>query len=397
MTGKLLITFNAGSSTVKIGLFALGQAGPRRVGKGMIDFRRAPLRFALNEGPDIFDIALEAEATDKLDEVLAEAFRRLSWHFDLSSVAAAGHRVVHGGDGFTGPIPLGGDAIAAIDALTPLAPLHQPQSLRLIRALQHLRPELPQTASFDTAFHCGQADVVRRFAIPRALHDQGVKRYGFHGLSYKFIASQLARFAPALAGGRIVVAHLGSGASLCGLEGGVSRDTSMGFSVLDGVPMATRCGALDPGVLLHLLAEGERTPKEVEDILYRQSGLLGVSGISADSRELLESDRPEARQALDIFTFRIAGEIARLATTLGGLDAIVFTAGIGENQPRIRAEVSARLAWLGLSLDEAANATGAATINAPTSRIAAFVIATDEEQVIADEALTVLDLEGLST
>jgi acetate kinase len=396
MTGKLLITFNAGSSTVKIGLFALEQAGPRRIGKGMIDFRKAPLRFSLSEGPDTFDIALEAKAGDALHEVLTEAFHRLSWHFDLGSVAAIGHRVVHGGDGFAGPVLLDDDAIAAIDALTPLAPLHQPQGLRLIRAIAHLRPGLPQTASFDTAFHRGHTDMVRRFAIPRALHDQGVKRYGFHGLSYKFIAAELARREPKLAGAKVVVAHLGSGASLCGLDGGISRDTSMGFSALDGVPMATRCGAIDPGVLLHLIGTQGRGVKDVEDILYRQSGLLGVSGITADSRELLESERPEARQALDLLTFRIAGEIARLATTLGGLDAIVFTAGVGENQPRIRAEVSARLAWLGLALDEPANAANAGTISSPASRIAAFVIATDEEKVIADEALSVLDIKGLN-
>ena len=392
MTGKLLITFNAGSSTVKIGLFALGPAGAERIGKGMIDFRRTPLRFTLSEGPDTFDIALEAAEDDELHDVLAEAFSRLSWHFDLGSVAAVGHRVVHGGDGFAGPVRLDDAAIAAIDALTPLAPLHQPQGLRLIRALRHLRPELPQTASFDTAFHRGHADVVRRFAIPRALHDRGVQRYGFHGLSYKFIAAELARRAPGLSGAKIVAAHLGSGASLCGLEGGLSRDTSMGFSALDGVPMATRCGAIDPGVLLQLIGTDGRTVKDVEDILYRRSGLLGVSGISADSRELLESDRPEAQQALDLFTFRIAGEVSRLATTLGGLDALVFTAGVGENQPRIRADVCARLAWLGLELDEPANAANAAMISSPFSRVTAFVIATDEEQVIADEALSILDI-----
>ena len=394
MTGQLLLTFNAGSSTVKIGLFALDEGGPRRIGKGMIDFRRTPLRFTLSEGPDTFDIALKVAEGGELHELLTEAFQRLSWHFDLASVAAAGHRVVHGGDDFSGPVRIDDEVLEAIDALTPLAPLHQPQALRLIRALRYLRPELPQTASFDTAFHRGHADVVRRFAIPRALHDQGIKRYGFHGLSYKFIAAELARRTPRLSGGKIVVAHLGSGASLCALDGGGSRDTSMGFSALDGVPMATRCGALDPGVLLHLLGSDGRTVKDVEDILYRQSGLLGISGISADSRELLESDRPEARQALDVFTFRIAGETARLAATLGGLDAIVFTAGVGEHQPRVRAEVAGRLAWLGLELDETANATGAATISTGASPVAALVIATDEERVIADEALSILDIRA---
>ncbi len=391
MSERLLVTFNAGSSTVKLGLFSLDAEGARRIGKGVIDFRQAPLRFQLVEGPDHFDIALEATAEEELDAVLTEAFHRLSWHFDIDGIAAFGHRIVHGGDHFAGPVRLDETAIAALEALTPLAPLHQPQGLRLVRAIRRLRPALPQTASFDTAFHRSHADVVRRFAIPRALHDQGIRRYGFHGLSYKFIAGEIARREPALAAGRVVAAHLGSGASLCGLEGGISRDTSMGFSALDGIPMATRCGALDPGVLLHLLAEGGRSVKQVEDLLYRQSGLLGVSGISADSRELLQSDRPEAKQALDIFTFRIAGEIARLATTLGGLDAVVFTAGIGENQPQIRTAVAQRLAWLGLTLDETANAANAPRISDDASRIAAFVIATDEERVIADEALSILD------
>ncbi len=390
MSDRLLVTFNAGSSTVKIGLFALGDAGATRIGKGMIDFRREPLRFLLTEGPDTFEVELEAKAQEELDEVLDEAFRRLSWHFDMGQVAAIGHRIVHGGDAFAGPVMLDDAVLAALDTLTPLAPLHQPQGLRLVRAIRRLRPGLRQTASFDTAFHRSHAEVVRRFALPRALHDQGIRRYGFHGLSYKFIAGELARRVPALSGARTVVAHLGSGASLCGLEGGVSRDTSMGFSALDGIPMATRCGALDPGVLLHLLMQKGQSPQQIEDLLYRRSGLLGVSGISADSRELLESPAPEAAEAIELFTFRIAGEMARLATTLGGLDAVVFTAGIGENQPAIRAAVARRLGWLGLALDEAANAANAGTISAPGSRVAAFVIPTDEERVIADEALALL-------
>jgi len=322
--------------------------------------------------------------------VLNEALRRFSWHVDLDAIAGIGHRIVHGGDHFAGPVRIDDAVINALEALTPLAPLHQPQGLRLVRAVARLRPGLPQTASFDTAFHRSQADLVRRFAIPRALHDQGIKRYGFHGLSYTFIAAELARRRPDLAKAKIVIAHLGSGASLCALEAGISRDTSMGFSALDGVPMATRCGAIDAGVLLHLLGPRGRSVAEVEDLLYRRSGLLGVSGISADSRELLHSNAPEAAEALDLFTFRIAGEVARLATTLGGLDALVFTAGIGEHQPRIRAAIARRLAWLGLTLDESANATNAATISAPGSRVEAFVIATDEEQVIADEACALL-------
>lgn len=393
MTERLLVTFNAGSSTVKIGLFALTEAGLKRVGKGVIDFREPPLRFRLAEGPDTFDIALEAKPSDALDIVLDEAFRRLSWHFDLGSVVAMGHRIVHGGDSFDGPVRVDDAVLETLEALVPLAPLHQPQGLGLIRAIRKLRPELPQTASFDTAFHRTNAEVVRRFAIPRAMHDQGIKRYGFHGLSYRFITGELARREPALAKGRIVVAHLGSGASLCGLEGGISRDTSMGFSALDGIPMATRCGTLDPGVLLHLLAQGYDAGR-LEDLLYRRSGLLGVSGISADSRDLLDSDKPEAREALDLFCFRIAGEVARIAATLGGLDAIVFTAGIGEHQPPIRAAVAERLKWLGLKLDAAANAANAARISHASSRVGTFVIPTDEEAVIAEDGLAVVQSAG---
>lgn len=394
MSKELLVTFNAGSSTVKIGLFALELTGPVHIGRGVIDFRKRPLRFELSEGPDRFEVTLEAEPAAELDEVLAEAFSRLSWHFDLSQIAAVGHRVVHGGDLFSGPVRINPTTFAQVERLRALAPLHQPQALRLIGAIARLRPELAQTASFDTAFHLTQAELTRRFALPRALHEDGVKRYGFHGLSYRSIAGELGRRHPAAARGKVVAAHLGSGASLCALDDSVSRDSSMGFSTLDGIPMATRCGALDPGVVLHLLGEQKRSLKDVEDILYNFSGLLGVSGISADSRELIANDRPEAEEALDLFAFRIAGETARLANTLGGIDAFVFTAGIGEHQPQLRARVAERLAWLGLKLDDAANASNAEIISAADSKIAAFVIPTDEEQVIADEAASLLSEKG---
>lgn len=389
MTDQLLVTFNAGSSTVKIGLFAVDGQRASRVGKGMIDFRKAPLRFELSEGPDRFDIELQAAASDELDGVLDEAFKRLSWHFDLSNVAAIGHRVVHGGDLFDGPVWIDDAAIANIESLVPLAPLHQPQALRLIRAIRRLRPELPQTASFDTAFHRSNAEIARRFALPRDLYEAGIKRYGFHGLSYQFIAGALARDWPDLAQGKIVIAHLGSGASLCAVHKGQSRDTSMAFSTLDGIPMATRCGALDPGVLLYLLRNG-KDADAIEDMLYHSSGLLGVSAISADSRELLASEAPEAKQAIDMFTLRIAGEVSRLSATLGGLDAIVFTAGIGEHEAAIRADVCTRLMWLGVDLDPEANNRNEVTISSAASRVPVLVIPTDEEQVIASDALRVI-------
>jgi acetate kinase len=305
--------------------------------------------------------------------------------FSHDGVAAVGHRVVHGGDRFDGAVEITDQTLEEIGALVPLAPLHQPQRVRLIRAIRDLRPDLPQFASFDTAFHRSQSDLVRRFALPRALFDQGVKRYGFHGLSYKFIARQLQIKSPELAAKKIVVAHLGSGASLCGLEGGVSRDTSMSFSTLDGIPMATRCGALDPGVLIHLIKQGWSI-EHLEETLYHRSGLLGVSGISADTRDLLTSDAPEAREALELFALRIARETAAIATTLGGLDGLVFTAGIGEHQPEIRAAVCQQLGWLGAVLDPAANAVNAMRIDAAGSRVALLIIPTDEEQTIADEA-----------
>lgn len=390
MTERLLLTFNAGSSTVKIGLFLREDGKARRIGKGMIDFRHKPLTFHLVEGPETFDVPLEAEGGDVLHEVLDETFGWLAQHFDLNAVSAVGHRVVHGGDRFRGPVLLDGTTIEAIDALSPLAPLHQPQNVRLIRAVADLRPDLPQTASFDTAFHAGQEPVVRRFAIPRNLYDEGIKRYGFHGLSYAFISAELARRRPDIAGARTVIAHLGSGASLCAVSEGKSRDSSMSFSTIDGIPMATRSGAIDPGVLFHLMRTKGMNREEVEDLLYHKSGLLGLSGISADSRVLLESDRPEAHEALDVFTFRIAGEVARLSASIGGLDALVFTAGIGEHQPAIRKAVCERLAFLGIALDDAANGANAEMVSTPESRTKVFVIATDEEQVIADETLAVL-------
>lgn len=384
----LLLTFNAGSSTVKIGIFAIGNTGAQRIGKAILDFREEPLAFQLTEGPQTFEAPLKAALTDDLHGVIDETFSLLAEHFDIDAVRAAGHRVVHGGDRFAQAVALDDAGIDAIDGLTPLAPLHQPQALRFIRALRHLKPQLAQTASFDTAFHATQDDLVRRFAIPRALHDEGIKRYGFHGLSYKFIAGELRRKVPHAA--RVVAAHLGSGASLCALEDGVSRDCSMGFSTLDGIPMATRPGWLDPGVILHLIGEKKRSYGEVEDLLYHRSGLLGVSGINADTRDLLKDGRPEAREALDLFTLRIAGEIGRMAVTLGGLDAVVFTAGIGEHQPEIRAAVGKRLAWLGLAIDEETNAANAFAISTRESRVAAYIVPTDEEQVIADEALAIL-------
>ena len=390
MARDILLTFNAGSSTIKLGLFALEHGAAVAFGQGDVDLRHTPLKLSIKEGDRTLDVELKAPASDDLHQAIDELLGWLARHFDQDRLVAVGHRIVHGGDRFGQAARVDDDTLAGIEALAPLAPLHQPQGLRLIRAVRHLRPELPQSASFDTAFHRSQSDAVRHFALPREMFDQGIKRYGFHGLSYKYIAARLAEKAPALAAGRVVVAHLGSGASLCGLEGGASRDTSMAFSTLDGIPMATRPGALDPGVLLYLLQARGMSIGDLQDLLYHRSGLLGLSGLSADSRELAASSAPEARQALAIFSLRVAREIAAIATTLGGLDALVFTAGIGEHQPGIRAAIVAHLGWLGAALDAGANDAQAERIDAARSRIALMVMHTDEEQVIADEACRLL-------
>lgn len=386
MKHQLLLTFNAGSSSIKLGAFAMLEDGLRRLGSGAIDLNRRPLVLRLHDGAASADVALKAPVTDDLHEVIDETLGEIARHFEIRDLLGVGHRVVHGGDRFDRATRIDAGSLAAIEALTPLAPLHQPHSLRLIHAMAHLRPDVPQVASFDTAFHRGQSPLVRRLAIPRELYDQGIRRYGFHGLSYRYIASQMALRWPALAAGRVIVGHLGSGASLCAIHDGRSVDSSMGFSTLDGVPMATRCGALDAGVLLHLLEHLGHTPAEVEDMLYHRSGLLGMSGISGDSRVLLASPAPEAREALDVFALRVAREIAGLATSLGGVDTLVFTAGIGEHQWQVRQSICSHLQWLGADVDADANQRNAEHFESRRSRIGLMVIPTDEEQVIAEEA-----------
>ena len=391
MSERTILAFNPGSSSIKFGLFDVAPDGPRARGSGTVDLDHAPLALTLKRGEDSHDIVMTAAKSDDLHDVIAETLATITDHFGTGNLAAVGHRVVHGGDRFTGPVAITDETLAGIEALVPLAPLHQPNSLRLIRAVRHLRPALPQTASFDTAFHAGQSDLVRRFALPRALFDEGVKRYGFHGLSYAYVAEHLKRTAPALAAGRVVVAHLGSGASLCGMTAGVSRDTTMGFSTLDGIPMETRPGALDPGVVLHLIKARGMSVDAVEDMLYHGAGLLGISGLSADPRDLLESDDPAAHEALALFAFRTAREVAAVATTLGGLDGLVFTGGVGEHQPAIRAAIVRHLGWLGVAIDDAANARSAARIDAG-GPVAVLALPTDEAHVIAAEAMATLGL-----
>ncbi len=390
MSPGLWLALNAGSSSIKLAIYRLSHAQLALVARGHLDLRLQPLRLQLAHGGQHSELALQAPVTDTLDEVLEALLAQLESHEALGELAGAGHRVVHGGLRFRGPARVDDAVLAELEALVPLAPLHQAHSLKLVRALRRLRPQLPQTVSFDTVFHARQDDLMRRFALPRALHEQGVRRYGFHGLSYAYIAAELARRHPAQAAGRVVAAHLGSGASLCAMRAGQSVDSSMGFSTLDGVPMATRCGALDAGVVLYLQRALGLSLADVEDLLYHRSGLLGVSGLSADMRSLEASHEAAAREALQLFALRCAGEVARLAGSLQGLDALVFTAGIGEHDAHLRALVCARLAWLGVVLDEAANLTHAERISHEGSGVAVYVIPTDEERMIAEEARALL-------
>jgi acetate kinase len=301
-------------------------------------------------------------------------------------LAALGHRVVHGGVRHSQPARVTPELLAELDALVPLAPLHEPHNLAPIRMALKLNPDLPQLACFDTAFHRTVPAVAQAFALPYALYEEGVRRYGFHGLSYEYIASVLPQRAPEIAGGRVIVAHLGNGCSACALAAGVSVATTMGFTALDGLPMGTRCGELDAGVVLHLIQQKGMPANEVVDLLYRRSGMLGLSGVSSDFRELLASDDPRARFAVEVFCYRASRQIASLAAALGGLDGIVFTAGIGENAAPVRAAICRACAWLGVDLDEAANRDHRERISTPKSRVAVHVIKTDENLMIARHA-----------
>lgn len=384
---ELVLALNTGSSSIKFALFERGPEPVRRA-SGVIDGIRggARLRIVDQLGTALADRSLSGVSYDGLLEEL------LAWtqaYLTQDRLIAAGHRIVHGGDTFTGPCRLHEDAIAALERLGPLVPLHQQSALNAVRAVARLIPELVQYGSFDTAFHCTIEPALRRYGLPRSMEREGIRKYGFHGLSYDYVAGRLKQLAPDSADGKIIVAHLGNGASLCALYGGQSIDTTMGFSALDGLVMGTRCGSLDPGIILHLMRQG-MSAAALEDLLYSRSGLLGVSEISSDMRTLLASPDPRAREAIDLFVSRIVREIGALAAMLGGLDGLVFTGGIGENAAEIRRLVTGRLAWLGLSLDTAANMAHQPLISMPTSRVAAWVIPTDEEVVIARQTISLL-------
>lgn len=381
-----LLCLNAGSSSLKFSLFALGPgAALDRVGQGEVSGIGTQPRFVAVDKDGRAPPKREWPAGAALghEDFLGEILSWIDSRRDADRIVAAGHRVVHGGTAFQAPVVVETHVLAELDRLVPLAPLHQPHNLAAIRALQALRPDLLQVACFDTAFHHTLAPAAAHFALPREFAQSGVRRYGFHGLSYEYIASVLPRVAPEIAGGRVVVAHLGNGASLCAMRGGQSVDTTMGFTALDGVPMGTRCGALDPGVILYLLQQRGLDAAAIADLLYHRSGLLGVSGISSDMRTLLDSADRRAAEAVDLFVFGVVRAVGALAAAQGGIDGLVFTAGIGEHAAPIRARVCESLAWLGLALDPAANRASGPRITDPHSRVAAFAIPTDEDLMIA--------------
>jgi acetate kinase len=314
-----------------------------------------------------------------------------------SSFAGVGHRVVHGGREHIRPVLIGPAVLADLERLVPLAPLHQPHNLAAIRAVAAQAPDVPQVACFDTGFHATQAPVVSTYALPRAMTQKGIRRYGFHGLSYEYIVSALPSVAPGCVGRKLVVAHLGNGASMCAIDKGCSVATTMGFTPVDGLPMGTRTGTLDPGVILYLLQHEGMDAKAIERLIYRQSGLLGVSGIASDMRALLKIDAPAAKEAVDLFVYRIGRELGSLVAALGGLDALIFTGGIGENAAPIRARVCRDAHWLGIDLDAAANEAKGPLLSKSASKVSAWVVPTDENLMIARHTRRLLDARSKDT
>lgn len=391
-----VVTFNAGSSSIKFALFANDVGLPRLVASGQVDGIGADMWFRVKDASravlvdrDLVDATRDEGHRQAIDVIL----RWVEATIPDARVGAIGHRVVHGGLAFTGPVAVTPSILARLADLSPLAPLHQPHNLAGIRAAMAAYPGVPQVACFDTAFHRGHAFVDDTFALPRRYYDKGVRRYGFHGLSYQYIVRRMREIAPAEAAGGMIVAHLGNGASMCAVEAGASVASTMGFTALDGLPMGTRCGQIDPGVLLYLLQHEKMPADALAELLYEQSGLLGLSEVSQDMRELETSGDARCNDAIDYFVARIRHELGGLATRLSGLDAVVFTGGIGENSVRVRAAVLDGLGWLGCDIDPKANAGNAQVISSPGAKVRVFVLRTDEEVMIADQTI---DTAGLS-
>jgi acetate kinase len=386
-----ILVVNAGSSSVKFQVFASGARELNRLIKGQMDGvgSRPRLRAHATDGTVLVDQAFAAEMISDLPAAMQAAG---TWLRESQAIAptAVGHRVVHGGPKYERPTLINDEVLADLEQFSPLAPLHQPNNLAPIRSIRGRFPRLAQVACFDTAFHRGHSAVADHFAIPQRFYREGVRRYGFHGLSYEYVASRLREVAPEIAGKRVIIAHLGSGASMCALIHGRSVESTMGFTALDGLPMGTRPGQIDPGVLLFLIQQKGMEAAAVEKLLYQESGLKGLSGISNDMRELEANSDPAAKLAIDYFVYRVGLHAGMLAAALGGLDGFVFTAGIGENSVSLRARVAEKLHWLGAELDPDSNAAGHFRLSTPTSRVALHVTATDEELMIARHTLAVV-------
>jgi acetate kinase len=383
---RSILTLNAGSSSLKFALFGLIDVHQGQLIGGQIASDGSGAHFLVRDcaGEVLADrrYAMPDGAIDA-DRAIEILLGWLATAVPKLHLSAVGHRVVHGGSDFSRPVVLDDEVVAELTALAPLAPLHQPFNLRGIAAARAAFPGVPQIACFDTAFHTGHAFAEAAFGLPRSYYEQGIRRYGFHGLSYDYVARQLARIAPAVADERVVIAHLGNGASLCAVRNGKSIASTMGFSALDGLLMGTRCGGLDPGVLLYLMAEKRMDAAALTQLLYRESGLKGLSGLSHDMRALEASADPRAEEAIACFVARIRREVGAMAAAMGGIDALVFTGGIGENSARIRADVAAGFEWLGIGIDPERNAEDAVELTAPRARVRVFRIPTDEDAMIA--------------
>ncbi|HJY78626.1 MAG TPA: acetate/propionate family kinase [Burkholderiales bacterium] len=387
-----IVVLNAGSSSIKFSLFRKDGDDLALDVRGQIESLYSAPRFVAKgrDGTTRGEKVWSKGAPLGHDGALSYLVEYLRAALAGGRLAGVGHRVLHGGVHYADAVEVDEHVLAVLDGLSPLAPLHQPHNLAPIRSLLKIAPGLPQVACFDTAFHRTNPEIAQRFAIPAALHDEGVRRYGFHGLSYEYIASVLPGHDPQAAFGKTVVLHLGNGASMCALEDGKSVASTMGFTALDGLPMGTRSGALDPGVILYLMDQRGMDARAIEKLLYNQSGLLGVSGISSDMRALLASGDPQAKLAIELYCYRIRRELGSLCAALGGLDAIVFTGGIGENSAAIRERVCRDAAWLGVALDAPANASSGPRISVPGSRASAWTIPTNEELMIARHTRRIL-------
>jgi acetate kinase len=386
-----ILVVNSGSSSVKFEIFAAEDSGLRRLIRGQMSGIGVTPKLRAEDGAGASKLDRNFSPTEipNVSAALAAVGEWLREQHNLEPIAV-GHRVVHGGPDFSSPMLVNEEVLGTLEKYVPLAPLHQPNNLAAIRAIRARSPDLPQVACFDTAFHRGHGAFADTYALPKEYYEMGVRRYGFHGLSYEFIASRLPEVAPQVAAGRVIVAHLGSGASMCAMLAGRSVECTMGFTALDGLPMGTRTGQIDPGVIFYLIEERGMTAAKVQNFFYYEGGLKGLSGVSNDVRELEASRDERAEFALEYFAYRIGLYAGMLAAALGGLDAFVFTAGIGENSVGVRARVAKRLAWLGADMDPAANQRHARLISQANSRLPIFVVPTDEEIMIARSTLHLL-------